>query len=372
MYKVSAKNGALILLAVAITLALAMCDSGPQQMQGFVQHLSNLESERQRAVQPEAPISTLHPTGRFHIADVVWCGDNKTLVTSGGTDTSVLVWDAQRGEILRTLDRAAGSEAIACSESGRFIASGNSIEDQKAAVRVWDLSKSAQAIDIAGPFPTFEGGNDSFAKYLVFSSDKRRLYVHYVNRKREHRFVAYEVPTWKVASDIVLPGVLETKPILSARGNLYAYGFGIQDIAVIDPVSGAEKLRFHTEKVRGRVLAFSRENASIFVGGQRLYDGPHQGMPEQVVEEYSLENGKLVRSIVTEHLYELSGIALREHPDLLITASGDKTIELRNPVSGALVGILGDKTNQIHSIQVRPDGKQVATAGGVVNIWNLQ
>lgn len=372
MHKVSAKKGALILLAVATVLGLAMCDSGPKQMQGFVQHFNKLENERQKSVRSDTPISTFRTSGQFHIADIVWCGDNKTLITSGGTDTSAILWDAQRGEMLRTLDRAAGTRAIACSNDGHFVASGNSIEDPMAAVRVWDISKSSVASDIAGPFAAFEGRNDSFAKYLVFSTDNTRLYAHYVNRKREHHLVAYEIPTWKAVSDVALSGRLETKPILSARGHLYAYGFGPRDIAVIDPASGAEKLRFRIEKLRARVLAFGRGDMSIFVGGQRLYDGPHQGMPEQVVEEYSLDDGKLLRSIVTGHLYELSAIALRKNPELLITASVDMTIELRNTANGALITTLGDKTNQIHSIAVHPDGIHLASAGGVVNLWSLQ
>jgi len=340
-------------------------------MQGFVQHFEKLEAERQNAVQSDGLVNILRTSGQFHVADVVWCGGNKTLVSSGGTDTSVLIWDAQRAEILYTLDRAAGSRAIACSENGRFIASGNSDKEQTVAVRVWDIDKLGAASDIAGPFLPFEGRNDSFAKFLIFSSDNSRLYAHYVNRKREHRLVAYEVPSWKIISDIALSGSLDTKPILSTQGHLYAYGLGSRDIVVIDALNGTEKVQFRTERLRPRVLAFGRDDKTIFVGGQRLYNGPHQGMLEQVVEEYSLGDGKLLRSIVTRHLYELSAMAFRQDLCLLITASVDKTIELRNSGSGSLVATLGDKTNQIYSIDIRRDGKQLASGGGVINIWSL-
>lgn len=95
-------------------------------------------------------------------------------------------------------------------------------------------------------------------------------------------------------------------------------------------------------------------------------------MPEQVVEEYSLDDGELLRSIVTGHLYELSAMTFRQDSGLLITASVDKTVELRNSISGSPVATLGDKTNQIHSIDIRSDGKQFASGGGVINIWSLQ
>jgi WD40 repeat protein len=359
MQRISAKQGIFISLVVAMTQGLASCDNGPKQMQGFIQHFDKLEAERQKAVRSERLVKTLRTSGQFHVTDVVWCGDNKTLVSSGGTDTSVLIWDAQRGEMLRTLDRAASSRAIACGENGRFVASGNSDKEKTVAVRVWDVGKSGAASDIAGPFPPFEGRNDSFAKLLILSADNSRLYAHYVNRKRQHRLVAYEVPSWKTISDFALSGSLDTKPVLSIQGRLYAYGLGSRDIVVIDAMNGIEKVRFHTEKLLPRVLAFGQDDKTIFVGGQRLYNGPHQGMPEQVVEEYSLDDRKLLRSIVTGHLYELSAMAFRQDSGLLITASGDKTVELRNSGSGSLVTTLGDKTNQIHSIDIRPDGSRL-------------
>ena len=369
------KRSIYISLVVVMTQGLASCDSRSKQMQGFVQHFEKLETERQDTVRSEGLVNTFRTSGQFHIADVVWCGNNKTLVSSGGTDTSVFMWDAQSGKILYTLDRAAGSRAIACSKNGHFVASGNSDKEQTAAIRVWDVSKSGAASNIAGPFLPFEGQNDSFAKFLIFNWDNSRLYAHYENRKHEHRLVAYEVPSWKTISDFAQSGRLVTKPALSTQGQLYAYGLGSRDaavIVVINALNGAEKIRFRTEKLRPHVLVFGRDTKTIFVGGQRLYNGSHQGMPEQVVEEYSLEDGRLLRSIVTGHLDQLSAMALRQDSSLLITASIDKTVELHDSESGSLVAILGDKTNQIYSIDIRPDGKQFVSAGGVINIWSLQ
>ena len=63
----------------------------------------------------------------------------------------------------------------------------------------------------------------------------------------------------------------------------------------------------------------------------------------------------------------------RSDSNYLITAGADKTIELRNASTGVLVTTLGDKANQIYSFDVRPDGKQLASAGGKnINIWSLQ
>lgn len=372
MQTISAKQGIFILFVVAMTQGLGSCDSGPKQLEAFHQYFHRLEVDRQKAVRSKGLVNTLRTSGQFHVADVVWCGDNKTLVSNGGTDTSVLIWDTQSSEMLHTLNRGAGSRAIACGENGRFVASGISDKEQTIAVRVWDISEAGATSDIEGPFPPFEGRKDSFAMLLSFSSDNSRLYAHYVNRKRDHRLVAYEIPSWKTISDFKLSGRLDyTKPVLTIHGQLFAYGLDSRDIVVINTLNGAEKIRFHIEKLRPHALVFGRDDKTIFVGGTLVYDGPHRAMADQVVEEYSLDDGRLQRSIVTRHLYEIGAMAFRQDSGLLITASADKTVELRN-AAGSLIATLGDKTNQVYSIDIRPDGEQVASAGGVINIWSLR
>lgn len=373
MQIIFAKQVLFIFLLLAMTQGLISCDSGQKQMEGIVHTFEKLDAERQKSVQSERLVNTFRANGQFHVADVVWCGDNNTIVSSGGTDTSVLLWDAQHGEILRTLERVAGSRAIACGGNGKFVVSGNSNKELGNDVRVWDVSQASVVTNIAGPFPPLDGRSDSFVKSLIFNRDSTLLYAHYMNRKSEHRLVLYEVPSWKVVGDFALPGRPDAKPALSAKGHLYAYGLGSRDIAVVDALSGVEKLRFRSEELLPSVLAFGHDDKTIFVGGQRLYSRPHQGMPEQVVEERRLPDGKLLRSIKTGHIEKLSAMNLSPKSAFLITASGDKTIELRNAESGALITTQGDKTNQIYSVDIRPDGKQFATAsGGAVNIWALQ
>jgi WD40 repeat protein len=377
-------NKKLLLVAVAI-MALTGCNretpksaqdrsGGASPMQDFTNYFAMRDAERQKNVRSDALINSLRPSGQLnHVADVVWCGDNKTLVSSGGTDISVLMWEVQTGKVLHSLTREGGSRAIACSKSGKYVASGNSVQKPESSVRVWDIGKEEIANDIAGPFPPLDGSNNSYPQFLIFSPDDSRLFAHYINRKQEQRLVVYEVPSWKVISDLVLPGRHGIKPVLSTQGEYYAYDSDSKDIVVINALNGVEKLRIHTEKLRPRVLAFGRDDKSIFIGGQRLYDGIHQEMPEQVIEEYSLDDGKNLQSVVTGHYEELSALAFRQDSGLLISASLDKTIELRNSSSSSLIATVGNKTSQIYSVDIRTDGQQAASAcGDKIDIWSLQ
>ena len=68
-----------------------------------------------------------------------------------------------------------------------------------------------------------------------------------------------------------------------------------------------------------------------------------------MIEEYSLDDEKLLRLIATGHI-GLSAMAFMQDSNLLITTSVDKTIEMRNSELGPLVA--------------KRDGRMFASAGG--------
>lgn len=368
--RVPAKKAVGIALAVAMISGLASCDRREKDMQGIAQRFQQVDSARQKGVRSDALVKTMRSYPAYN---VTWCGDSKTVVSTSGGQTNVFVWDGERGEIVDALSRAVRSGAIACSADARFVASAYSDCNKAAAVRVWELNKGREAsTDLAGPFPGIDGQKRCFSvRSLSFDQADKRLYAAFSNGAGEYRLAVYEVPSWNTVREIALPGgVQDTQPVVGVKGRLYAYVARSLDVVVIDPVDGVERYRFRA-KLLPSVLAFGRDDNSVFVGGTRRYDRPKQGMPEQVVEEYSLFDGKLLRSIVTGHVDGLTGLGVRADSDLLITASVDKTIELRRAGSGALVSTLGDKTTPIQSMAVRPDGRQIASGGTVLNIWSL-
>jgi WD40 repeat protein len=76
---------------------------------------------------------------------------------------------------------------------------------------------------------------------------------------------------------------------------------------------------------------------------------------------------------MTGHIEDINTINVSSDSNFLITASADKTIEMRNAESGAIITTQGDKTNQVYSVDIRPDGKQFASAsGGAISIWTLR
>lgn len=371
MSQTLARRARPLALAIVVALGNAACDSGQKEMQGYISHFQRLEVERQKVVRRDGLLKTLHP-GNLHVADVAWCGDGKALVSSGGTDMKVLVWAPQHGEKLHVLDRLSGSRALACSADGRLLASGNYDKVSDIVIRVWDLETPGTMRDVRGPFPMIDGRHANYLNFVGFSPDSRYMLAHFVNVKQGHSLVVYETKPWKEIQIFRFEGRLDTRPALSASAHLYAYGDLNRNIVILDWLNSKEKIRFQAEKLKPRAIAFGSNDKIIYVAGRRLYDGPHHGMPEHFIQVYELARGKLLQEIKTAHLYDINALSYSHAPRLLITASGDKTAEIRDANTGVLINTLGDTENQIYSIDVSRDGERLASAGGVVNIWSLK
>lgn len=369
-------------LFVALVVALGEASGDQSSMKSLLGALEALDAARQNQVRSERLISTLQPSEPFHVADIVWCGDNNTLVSSGGGDKSVLLWDAQAGKVLRILDRTGGSRAIACSRNARFVASGGYNKVSQTALRVWDITKTGSVHDITGPFPPENGRTMGAVSALFFTPNSRflvarwqRLLARSGNAVEQH-LVVYRTDTWAVINDVPLsqtiPAWMPIRPALSERGHLFAYTHGLLGgaiyIEVIDTLTGQRKTQFHDNNLIPSALAFGRDDETLLIGG-RLLQGKH--IVGNILAEYSITEKKHLRSITTGHIDSIVAIVYRRDASLIITAGLDKTVELRNALSGKLIETIGDKKNLIYSIGVRPDGQQLVSAGRVINIWPL-
>jgi hypothetical protein len=153
----------------------------------------------------------------------------------------MLLWNVHTQAVLHKLDRNSASRAIACSASSRLVASGNYERSSAIALRIWDLREAETSRDVAGPFPSVEGRNDSILAYVAFSPDSRSLFAHYVNARRDqNQVVIYDVGSLRTIRQFSFPGRLEGKPQLNGRGNRYAYALSSLRVVIIDTENGKE------------------------------------------------------------------------------------------------------------------------------------
>ena len=374
----TALSKSLPLLAGCLFAAFAPSACAQSPMGGLVEGLEAMLAARQKMVDSESLISSLLPNDPFHVADVSWCGNNNSLISSGGSDKAILLWDTTNRTVVRALDRASGSRAIACDRRARLVATGSG-----AALRLWDLNNRDKTQDIPGPFPLDNDRNVTSVKALFFSANNRFLHTHWQHvipsdRNRiEQRLVTYNLETFKAVGEVSLsssiPAWQALRPALSRKGVLYAYAHGDTSamyISVVAPLSGRKTIEFRSEDLLPNATAFGLDDDTVLIAG-RLQNTSAFGRGEYAVTEYSIRERKHVRSFVTGHIENIHAIAYRQHSDILITAAGDKTVELRKYSTGNLLKTLGDRKNPVYSIAVQPDGNQFVSAGGVINIWPL-
>jgi WD40 repeat protein len=365
----------LLISSLAFGFFLGACDGDRSSLDRYRPVLEARDYERQKNVTVEAPATTLLPPGNVGAGSVAWCGDSRKLLSSSSV---LLVWDVDTRAVLHTLERISASSAIACSRDGRLVASGNYDKPSDVALRMWDLKNPSSFRDVAGPFPSFEGRNDSVLAHVVFSPDSKTLIAHYVNSKRTaSRLVIYDARSGKAIREFTFPGKLQGKPILNGRGTRYAFARSPLRIVVIDTANGRELSEIALERVLPSALAFGRADDTIWIGGRRLQDTvdgrTKDGRAPFVLQQYGLVDLKLMKDIDTGHTDGLCDVIFDEHADLVITASGDKTMEVRQGHSGRLMAVYGDKKNPIEGMALRPDGQFLATASRkTVELWALK
>ena len=374
------------LLKVGLTVLLAsalVCCAPSSPMEGTVNALSAIESQRQTSVRSDLPPQQWTVPAPFRVADVSWCGDSRTLVSSSASDKAVLLWDGYQAQVQSVLERAAGSRTLACSTDARRVAAGqDSNKLDSDTVRVWDVSAPGAFRELRGPFPPHEGRNVNLARSMFFSPDGSRLLVHWRtafvpgHTPIQQRLVVYDTAKWTPVLEVALQPIssvyLRIAPAISPDGTRYAYAHGVTErlVSIIVIATGAETRRLPSPpKFQLLAVAFGPEAKTVFMAGSVLTG--YIPAP-QLVQEYDLSSNKLLRSIRTGHVWDINTTAYSRQSDLLITAADDKTVEVRRGSSGELVATLGDKAGILYAIAVRPDGQQVVSAASnVINAWTL-
>jgi WD40 repeat protein len=368
------RSAQLVLCAALLVFAFVLsgCDRAPPSLDDYRDVFARRDFERQKSVTAGSLGAILVPPQNVGAASVRWCGDDRLLSRS----SALLVWDVQTRTVLHKLE-VKSPGAIACSRDGRLVATGNYDRSSTIALRVWDLAKPQSFRDIAGPFPMVENRNDSILRFVAFTPDGTSLFAHFVNVMRTaHKVVIYDVGSLKVIRQFSFLGKLEGRPVLNRQGDRYAFGQRSQRIVVIDTESGTQLGGIEVGEVLPQALAFGRKDDTIWVAGRRTQDTVNgktrDGHTPYVLQEFSVADRQLVNSIDSGHIDRLTGVLFREQSDLLISASADKTIEVRQGRSGRLVAVYGDKKNAIASVALDPSGQVLASAArSVVELWPL-
>jgi WD40 repeat protein len=279
--------------------------------------------------------------------------DGKTLVTGGGKDGAVHLWDPATGELRATL-RGHGEKVFlgAFSPDGKTIASADFIQG----VRLWDAAtfQSRGAFKVSGHAPVF----------VAFSSDGKTLAASSAIEDEKKIIVASEVKRWNVADGKELPSfkgapVMITCLSFSPDGKLLALGLIDRTIKLLDPSSGEERAILKGNKHHVGTLAFSPDGKTLASGGGGE------------VKLWDLATGR-VRATMATTSTMLGSLAFS--PDGKTLACADALFSLVktwDPGTGQELVTFGNES-PVFTVAFHPDGTTLASGGDAgVTLWKL-
>lgn len=278
---------------------------------------------------------------------------------------------------------AGGSQGLAYSPDGRFIAAGQAFTQmlKGVSVFVWDAKTGALVKSITGPFPIDKPANS--VTYLAFSPDGRYLAVGYRGNfpKNGVNIYLYDTFTWMPiksfgdASDIIKGGLF-----FSPDGRHIAHGTLGGEIRIWEVATGqlVREIKAHSDYVES--FAYSPDGKQIVSG---TATGSTKGdlnqatgkfvtvKNEEQVRIWGMDGGKPLRTI-EGFTTSVRVLVFSREGKYLVSGSDDKTIKIWDTGKWEVVGTLTTSAEPM-AASFSPDNRYLAVgAGNVATVWEFK
>jgi len=276
-------------------------------------------------------------------------------IASGSDDETINLWDAETGQVIRTMGghpHYALSHcvcSVAFSPDGRQIASGSG-----STIKFWD-TETGQVMR------TLNAQADG--EHVAFSLDGQRI----VSGSSGGKIRLWDAKTGRELRTLDRFGLLGSVA-LSPDGRRIAtgesYGMGVR---IWDAETGREirTLRGHARRVSS--VAFSLDGSRIA-----------SGSGDKTIKLWNAETGQLIRTL-SGHTNWVTSVAFSPNGRRIASVSEDNTIRLWNVETGQVIRTMGGhpadaSTHWVYSVAFSPDGRQIAggLGDGTIKIWDLE
>jgi WD40 repeat protein len=273
---------------------------------------------------------------------VAFDGDAKRLAT-GGTDNTLKLWDAEQGQLLRSVPMGDWVQTVAFSPDGQFLGGMT-----RAALRVWEAASGKEVFAAESVRDPLDGVGQGFA----FSPDGRTL----AHRGGDSRVRLIDVATWRQRGEIAIDGQTVGCLAFAPGGQTLAVGSrgGADALTLWDVATGA-RLRApqHEERPENlTALAFSPDGGVLAAA----FDWGEGG-----VRQWELASGR-ERPRIRLRADPPGTLSVAYSPDggTLVTAGRDGAVRRWDAVSGAPRPTPAGPLGSIRALAIAPDGQTLA------------
>ncbi|KAL5512561.1 hypothetical protein ACEPAG_3214 [Sanghuangporus baumii] len=286
------------------------------------------------------------------VTSVVFSPDGKR-IASGSLDHTILVWDADSGEVVSGpfKGHTGWVNSVAFSPDGKRVASGSNDHT----IRVWDVDSGELVL---GPL---EGHTDR-VQSVAFSPDGKRI----ASGSDDKTIRVWDAESGKAAVNPFEGHTNRVNSVVfSPDGKCIVSGSDDKSIRVWDVEDG--------KLVAGPFEGHSGEVFSVDFsqGGERIVSGS----ADKTIRVWDTNSGKLVGHPIKGHTDSVFSVMFSPDGKRIASGSWDNTICVWDTDSGELVaGPFKGHTSYVQPVAFSPDGKRIASGScdWTIRIWDAE
>jgi WD40 repeat protein len=264
---------------------------------------------------------------------------------SGSDDSTVKLWDAVAGRLLRTLQGHSGPVySVAFGASGTRLVSGS----RDTTLKLWDAASG-------GLLLTFAGHSDR-VNSVAFSPDGGRL----LSGSSDKTMKLWDVATGQVVRTFEGHSGAVTSVAFSPDGGHLLSGSSDKTMKLWDATTGGVQQTFVGHSSAVNSVAYSPDGARVLSGAS-----------DTTMKLWDVTTGGLLHTF-EGHSDAVVSVAFMPNGTRLLSGSWDKTVKQWDATTGDLLLTFGDHSDRVTSIAVSPDGLRLISAGNInsMNLWD--